>query len=388
MSSDSFESRMDTYARLPVEFVSGRGSTLVDGDGNEYLDLIAGLAVASTGHAHPDVVDAISEQASKLIHVSNLYETRPQKELAERLHGLTGMHSFFCNSGAEAVECALKLARRYAGRFRAAGPARIVACEGGFHGRTFGALAATGQPAKQTPFAPMLGGFTHVPYGDIDAMKAAMSPEVAAVILEPIQGEAGVIVPPEGYLTAVRALCDEWGALLILDEVQTGIGRTGNWFAFQGFGITPDVMCLAKGLASGLPIGVCLATPKAASVLQRGDHASTFGGGPVQSAAALATLDVIEKERLIERAVAAGERFRSGFARVFGEAVTVRGEGLLLALDFGRPIAKQVAAGLLDRRVLVNDVTPAAIRLAPPLVLEDEEIDRAIEVIGEVADAF
>lgn len=375
---------MDVYARRAVEFVSGRGCTLVDAAGDEYLDLIAGLAVASTGHAHPDVVAAITEQASKLIHVSNLYETRPQRELADRLHELTGMLSFFCNSGTEAIECSLKLARRYAERFRAVGPARVIACEDGFHGRTFGALAATGQPSKQRPFAPMLPGFTHVPYADLDAMSAAMDPEVAAVILEPIQGEAGVIVPPPGYLAGVRALCDEWGALLIVDEVQTGIGRTGTWFAFERAEIVPDILCLAKGLASGLPIGVCLATPKVASVLQRGDHGSTFGGGPVQAAAALATLGVIESENLVERAAAAGDRLVAGLEKSLQGDAFVRGAGLLLAVDLGAPIAGAVTDRAFERKVLVNDVTASAIRLAPPLVIEDEEIDRAVAVIGEV----
>lgn len=384
MTELTSEHVMDVYARRAVEFASGRGCTLVDDEGDEYLDLIAGLAVASTGHAHPEVVRAIAEQAAKLIHVSNLYETRPQKDLAARLHDLTGMLSFFCNSGAEAIECSLKLVRRYAGRFRAVGPARVVACNGGFHGRTFGALAATGQPPKQEPFAPMLPGFTHVPYGDLDAMTAAMSPEVAAVMLEPIQGEAGVIVPPAGYLAGVRALCDEWGALLIVDEVQTGIGRTGGWFAFESAGIAPDILCLAKGLASGLPIGVCLATPKVASVLQRGDHGSTFGGGPVPAAAALATLDVIEKESLLERALVAGQRLIAGLERSLHQDASMRGAGLLLAVDLGAPIAARVTDLAFERRVLVNDVTASAIRLAPPLVIEDEEIDRAVTVIGEV----
>ncbi|MDQ4024911.1 MAG: acetylornithine/succinylornithine family transaminase, partial [Actinomycetota bacterium] len=323
---------MDTYRRWPVRFVSGRGATLVDEHGKEYLDLTAGIAVASTGHCHPAVTAAIREQAGRLVHVSNLYETDPAAALAERLSGLTGgMRSFFCNSGAEAVEAALKLARRYGGHRRT-----IVAASGGFHGRTMGALSVTGQPAKRAPFEPLVGGVVHVPFGDVRALADALGPGVAAVLLEPIQGEAGVIVPPEPYLAEVRRLCDESGALLILDEVQTGIARTGRWFAYEHAGVTPDILCLAKGLGAGLPIGACLARPDVAASFGRGDHGSTFGGGPVPAAAALAVLQVVEHEGLVERARVAGELLAAGLESAFRSA-PVRGRGLLLAAALPQP---------------------------------------------------
>ena len=269
---------MNTYARMPVRFVSGRGARLTDDAGRSYIDFLAGIAVASVGHAHPLVAAAIAEQAAALIHVSNFFSTIPQERFATELAELTGgMHSFFCNSGAESIEAALKLARKH-GRARGRDATRIVCADGGFHGRTFGALSATGQPSKQAPFEPLVGGFVHVPYGDAAALEEVMGDDVAAVLLEPIQGEAGVIIPPPGYLAAARKLCDETGALLILDEVQTGLGRTGAWFAWEHEGVSPDVMCLAKALAGGLPMGACLATPEASAFVP-GDHATTFGGG-------------------------------------------------------------------------------------------------------------
>ncbi|MDQ3957192.1 MAG: aminotransferase class III-fold pyridoxal phosphate-dependent enzyme, partial [Actinomycetota bacterium] len=280
------ESLMPAYRRWPVRFVEGRGSTLVDSGGREYLDLVAGIAVVGVGHCHPRVTGAIHAQSSRLVHVSNLYETEPARELAHRLAALTGgMRAFFCNSGAEAVECALKLARRHGGARR-----RIVAATGGFHGRTLGALSVTGQPHKQAPFEPLIGAVTHVPFGDARALEASLGDDVAAVLLEPIQGEAGVVVPPDGYLARARAACDATGALLILDEVQTGLGRTGRWFAFEHEGVVPDVVCLAKALGNGLPVGACLARPGVS--FEPGDHGSTFGGGPVVAAAACAVLDV------------------------------------------------------------------------------------------------
>jgi len=375
---------MATYKRWPVEFVSGRGAVLVDAGGRQYIDCVAGIAVASVGHAHPRVASAIAAQASRLIHVSNLYLTQPQNRLAERLGGLTdGMRSFFTNSGAESIECAIKLARRWAGRN--GGPDRrgVVATVGGFHGRTLGALTATGQPGKQEPFAPLVPGFVHVPYDDVAALRAAVDDSVAAVILEPIQGEAGVVVPSEGYLRAARDLCDEHGALLVLDEVQTGLGRTGEWFAFRFEGVEPHIMCLAKSLAGGLPMGVCLARPEVASAFEPGDHATTFGGGPVQAAAALAVLDVIEEESLVARARVAGERLRAGLRLVF-ENHEVRGRGLMIAVDLGREVAHQVVERALERGLLVNDVNPSVLRLCPPLVISDEQIDEAVQILGEV----
>ncbi|HEX2056849.1 MAG TPA: acetylornithine transaminase [Actinomycetota bacterium] len=372
---------MPTYRRWPVRFVSGSGCTLVDSGGKRYLDLVAGLAVASVGHCRPEVTTAIADQAARLVHVSNLYETEPAEQLALRLAGLTGgMQSFLCNSGAEAVECALKLARRRGGTRR-----RIVAADGGFHGRTLGALSVTGQPSKRAPFEPLVGEITHVPYGDTPALEAALDEDVAAVLLEPIQGEAGVVVPPDGYLRAARAACDGAGALLILDEVQTGVGRTGRWFAYEHEAVAPDVVCLAKGLAGGLPIGAALATPAVAASFAPGDHGSTFGGGPVPCAAALAVLDVVEKEGLVERAAAAGARLAQGLERIFG-AGTVRGRGLLLGVALDRPLARAAAALAIRRGLLVNDAAPDVLRMAPPLVITDEEVDSALVVIEEVWD--
>ena len=373
---------MATYKRWPVEFVSGRGAVLVDDSGREYIDCVAGIAVASVGHAHPRVVSAIAAQARKLIHVSNLYVTEPQNRLAQCLADLTGgMRSFFTNSGAESIECAIKLARRWAGR-RGDGRHGLVAAVGGFHGRTLGALTATGQPAKQKPFEPLVPGFVHVPYDDVGALDAAVDDSVAAVVLEPIQGEAGVVVPSEGYLRAARELCEERGALLVLDEVQTGLGRTGDWFASQFEGIEPDVMCLAKSLAGGLPMGACLATPEVASAFEPGDHATTFGGGPVQAAAALAVLDVIEEEGLVERARVAGRRLGAGLREVFGDH-EIRGRGLMIAVDLGRVVAYEVAERALQRGLLVNDATPSVLRLTPPLVITDAQIDEAVGIVGD-----
>lgn len=377
---------MPTYRRWPVEFASGRGSTLVAGDGTEYLDLVAGIAVASVGHAHPAVADAVARQVRTLVHTSNLYPTRPAAALAERLAEMTGGKlAFFCNSGAEAVECALKLARKW-GRGRR-GATRIVATAGGFHGRTFGALAATGQPAKQAPFEPLPGGFDHVPFGDADALDAAVDERVCALVLEPIQGEAGVIVPPPGYLRRARELCTERDVLLVLDEIQTGFGRTGAWFAAQHDDVDADVVCIGKALAGGLPMGACLARPEIAASFEPGDHGSTFGGGPVQSAAARATIDVIEGEGLVERARVAGAALSSGLRRVAGPGIEVRGRGLMIGLDLGAPRARAVAEAAFDRGVLVNDAAPSVVRLVPPLVITDDEIARAIEVVGEVLDA-
>ena len=369
-----------TYVRWPIKLVSGEGCHVTDSDGKTYLDLIAGLAVASLGHAHPRVTAAIAEQASRLVHVSNLYRTEPQEELAEQLSILTGGYlSFFANSGAEAIECALKLARRWGGPERRG----VIAAHGGFHGRTIGALSVTGQPAKQEPFRPLLPEVTHVAYDDVGALEDTLDDSVAAVLLEPIQGEAGVIVPDAGYLALVRKLCDEAGALLMLDEVQTGVGRTGRWFAYESAGIEPDVVCLAKGLASGLPIGVCLASPAVASAFQPGDHASTFGGGPVQCAAGLAVLDVIRSEGLLENAAAMGARFKDGLRELFGNEGRVRGEGLLIGVELDRPVAHELVTAALECGLLVNNATPNVIRLAPPLVISAAEVDEGLALLAE-----
>lgn len=372
---------MNTYKRWPVEFESGRGCKLFDTGGKEYLDLIGGLAVMSLGHSHPKVVAAIADQAQRLVHVSNLYSTRLQEDLASRLASISsGKLSFFCNSGAEAIECALKLVRRWSGPDRR----RVIAAAGAFHGRTLGALTVTGQPSKQEPFRPLLPGVTHIPYDDAGALEDALDDDVAAVLLEPIQGEAGVVVPSDDYLPIARKLCDESGSLLILDEIQTGVGRTGRWFASDHTGVTPDVVCLAKALAGGLPIGVCLADPRVAGAFRPGDHASTFGGGAVQMAAALAVLDAIEEEGLVQRAAEAGTRLIRGLNAIFGPRAEVRGKGFLVAAELDADLARDVTSAALEKGVLVNDATPRVVRLAPPLVITDEEIDHGLAVLGEV----
>jgi len=376
---------MNTYRRWDLELASGSGARLFDGTGRSYVDCVAGIAVASVGHSHPALTEAINRQASKLVHVSNLYHTGPAEELAAELAALTGgMHTFLCNSGAEAVEAAIKLTRKW-GRSRMRH--RIVAAEGGFHGRTLGALAATGQPAKRTAFEPLPPGFSHVPFGDTAALDSAVGDEVAAVLLEPIQGEAGVVMPPEGYLAAAKAACERAGALLILDEVQTGVGRTGAWWAYQQAGVSPDIVCIAKGLAGGLPIGACLAAPAVAAAFEPGDHGCTFGGGPVQSGAALAVLEIIASEGLLERAKEAGEVLMQGLAAIFSDAAEVRGRGLLIGVELPETKARAVAEAALERGLLVNDATPNVVRLTPPLVITDGDIQKTLEILEEVAGA-
>jgi acetylornithine/N-succinyldiaminopimelate aminotransferase len=379
------EYTMPTYRRWPIEIVSGSGCRVTDSDGRSYLDLVAGIAVASVGHAHPAVAAAVAEQAATLVHVSNLYGTRPQAELARKLAVLTGgMISFFANSGAEAIECALKLARKWARAHKGEGAAGIVAAEGGFHGRTYGALSATGQPAKRVAFEPCVPGFTHVRYGDADALAAAVSERTAAVLLEPIQGEAGVVLPLDDYLARARSICDQHGALLILDEIQTGLGRTGRMFGHDGSGMTPDVMCLGKALAGGLPMSACLATRDVASAFEPGDHATTFGGGPVQAAAALAVLAVIETEDLVDRADVVGAHLREGLAKIVPQGAEVRGRGLMVGVDLKASDARTVVEKALERGLLVNDATPDVVRLVPPLVISDAEVEEALWVLEEV----
>ena len=373
---------MDTYRRWPVEFVSGAGCRLTDTDGKSYLDLVSGIGVAALGHAHPDVAAAVADQSARLVHVSNLYETSPQQLLARRLSELTGgMRAFFCNSGAESVECAIKLARKHAGPTRS----RIVSAVGGFHGRTFGALSATGQGSKSAAFEPLVPGFTHVPYDDLSELGSVLADDVAAVLIEPIQGEAGVIVPTDGYLAGVRDLCDRSGALLVLDEVQTGLGRTGSWFAYEHESVTPDILCLAKALGGGLPLGACLAGPRVAEAFQPGDHGSTFGGGPVQAAAALAVLHVIEGDGLVSRSATVGAVLQEQLRSIFGDG-SVRGRGLMIGIALGTPVARDFAARALERGLLVNDPAPDTLRLLPPLVITDAEVDEAVAIIREVWD--
>jgi acetylornithine/N-succinyldiaminopimelate aminotransferase len=382
---------MPNYAPPPVTFVRGEGSRLWDVDGKEYLDFLGGLAVTSLGHSHPAVAAAVAEQARTLLHVCNLFGTTVGPEVAETLDRLIGGPAgqiFFCNSGAEANECAIKLARKWGGG-AGRGPKGhtrhgVVSTYGSFHGRTLAALAATGQPTKHEPFQPLPEGFRHVALGDVEAMDAAVDPSVVgAVLLEPIQGEGGVNVPPKGWFAEVRRICDERDVLLVLDEVQTGLGRTGAWFGFQHEGIQPDVVTMAKALGNGMPIGACWARADVASAFVPGDHGTTFGGQPLAAAAARATLAVMEAEDVPARARRAGARLAEGLAELPG-VTSVRGRGLLLAAELdGRP-SKDVNAAALARGLVVNAVTPTAIRLAPSLLVADAELDQALAILEAV----
>ena len=378
---------MRTYADPPVTFVRGRGTVLYDASGREYLDFVTGLAVVSLGHAHPVVAEAVAEQARTLCHVSNLYGNTLAPEVARTLDrlvnggtGQAGGQVFFANSGAEANECALKLARRWAGEGRHV----VVSADNSFHGRTLATLTATGQPEKQAPFRPLPEGFVHVPYDDVTALEKALEANpVAAVLLEPLQGEGGVVVPSSDYLGAVRALCTDHDALLMLDEVQTGLGRTGRWFAFQAQALRPDVVTMAKALGNGMPVGACWARAEVAAAFSPGDHGSTFGGQPLALAAARATLAVMEAEDVCGRARRAGALLAEGLGRLPG-VVSVRGAGLLLAAQLHAPTAPEVSQRALRRGLLVNPVRPDALRLAPPLVVSDGEIEAALAVLRDV----
>jgi predicted acetylornithine/succinylornithine family transaminase len=362
-----------TYARNPVEFVRGEGTRLWDDSGNEYLDFLGGISVVQIGHCHPQLVAAVTEQAARLMHVGNLFYTEPGIRLAQRLaeRGLGGK-AFLCNSGAEAIECALKLARRHRPR------GNFVVIEGGFHGRTMGALSATPQEAKQAPFAPLVPGFTAVPRNDPAAIEAAVDGDTAAVLLEPIQGESGIHPQSAETLRAARAACDRHGALLIFDEIQCGMGRTGDLWAWQGLGVRPDVMTVAKGLGGGLPIGACLTSPEYAGVLQRGDHGSTFAGGPVIAAGAHVVLDVVDDPDFLAAVAEKGERLLAGLGDL---GLDARGRGLMVAFtcDDGPGLAGRL---LLDQRLVVNATGPDTIRLLPPLTVSEDEIDDAVARIG------
>jgi len=374
MWSDRWEaSMMKNYGRPPLLLVRGKGSRVWDDSGKEYIDLIAGIAVNALGHGHPAFVQAITDQLNTIGHTSNLYATEPGLHLAERLLQLSdapsGSRVFFCNSGAEANEAAFKLSRL-------TGRTHVVVATGGFHGRTMGSLALTAQPAKQDPFRPLPGEVTVVPYGDAQALAAAVTLETAAVFLEPIQGEGGVIVPPRGYLAAARAACDAQGALLILDEVQTGIGRTGAWFAFQNEQVMPDVLTLAKGLGGGLPIGALIAFGDAANLFTPGSHGSTFGGNPISARAALTVLEVIEREGLLEQVCASGERLAAELPALSqGLVHSVRGAGLLRAAELNGVLSSDVDAALRANGLLANAVAPNAIRMAPALNISTADLD-------------
>jgi acetylornithine/N-succinyldiaminopimelate aminotransferase len=384
---------MSVYGRQPVAFTRGEGVRLWDTDGRSYLDFVAGIAVMSVGHTHPKVVDAIRDQAGRLVHVSNLYYTEPQVRLAERLHDLLGWGKvFFANSGAEANECAVKLARRWQREQGRPGRVGLVAALGSFHGRTVATLAATGQLAKHEPFAPLPPELVHhVPLNDAGALEAALTEDIGALLLEVVQGEGGVYVAEPDYLSAARKLCDERGILLVFDEVQTGLGRTGRWFAFEHAGVTPDVVTLAKALGGGLPIGACIAREEVADAFRPGDHATTFGGGPVPCAAALAVLDVIEQERLVSNSAAMGERLVSALAGALASnpaVVEVRGLGLLVAVELAGDWSRDAVDAARERGLLVNNVRPDTVRLSPPLIVSAEDVDQAASLLTGVLAGF
>ncbi|MFF8276285.1 acetylornithine transaminase [Streptomyces lateritius] len=377
-------SLMDNYGTPRLPLVRGEGVRVWDADGTAYLDFVGGIAVNALGHAHPAIVEAVSRQIASLGHVSNLFVAEPPVALAERLlqhFGRPGGRVFFCNSGAEANEGAFKIGRL-------TGRSHMVATEGGFHGRTMGALALTGQPGKQTPFLPLPGDVTHVPYGDVEALRAAVTEETALVIIEPIQGENGVVVPPVGYLQAAREITRATGTLLVLDEVQAGVGRTGHWFGHQAHdGVDPDIVTLAKGLGGGLPLGATVAFGEAAELLKPGHHGTTFGGNPVACAAGLAVLDTLAGDGILDEVKRLGEKLRNGIEGLGHPLVShVRGAGLLLGIVLTESLAPQVQQAAQDAGLLVNAPAPDVVRLMPALIITDAEVDAFLERLPGVLD--
>jgi len=376
-------SLQNNYGKPSITLVKGTGILVTDADGKTYMDFLGGIATSILGHAHPSIVKAVTKQVSTLSHVSNFYAHPNAIALAEKLTKMTGDKNakvFFCQSGAEANEAALKLSRR-------TGKVRVVAAQGAFHGRTMGALSLTGQPSKREPFLPLIKGVKHVPYGDIDAMRKAVSKKTAMVIIEPIMGEAGVIVPPQDYLHQLRQICDKNGALLVIDAVQTGMGRTGDWFGYEYSGITPDVITLAKGLGGGLPLGAMIALGKAADLFQPGDHGSTFGGNPVTTAAGLAAIDFIEAKGILSKVEKQGAHLIQELALIPG-VKEVRGAGLLLGIELESLKASDVSEAMRDAGVLVNAANATTIRIAPALIVTDAQITKFISTFRKViADA-
>jgi acetylornithine/N-succinyldiaminopimelate aminotransferase len=373
----------DNYGTPKLSLVRGAGSTLWDADGTRYTDFVGGIAVNALGHAHPAVVEAVTRQIGALGHVSNLFIAEPPVALAERLLQLFGRPGrvFFCNSGAEANEAAFKIGRL-------TGRSHMVATDGGFHGRTMGSLSLTGQPGKREPFLPLPGDVTHVPYGDTEALRAAVTEQTAFVIIEPIQGENGVVVPPRGYLEAAREITRATGALLVLDEVQTGVGRTGHWFEYQAHqGVEPDVVTLAKGLGGGLPLGATIAFGEAADLLLPGHHGTTFGGNPVACAAGLAVLDTLAADGVLDHVKRIGEKLRDGVEALNHPLVShVRGSGLLLGIVLTEPLAPYVQKAAQDAGFLVNPPAPDVVRLMPPLIIGDDEVDSFLRALPGVLD--
>ncbi|PKO72429.1 MAG: aspartate aminotransferase family protein [Betaproteobacteria bacterium HGW-Betaproteobacteria-14] len=383
---------MNTYTRLPVAFAHGQGARVFDEAGRGYLDALAGIAVSTLGHAHPRLIKAIADQAGRLLHTSNIYRIREQEQLGDRLATLSGMDEvFLCNSGCEANEAAIKLARLFGHQNGVDVPA-IVVMEKAFHGRTLATLSATGNRKVQAGFEPLVGGFVRVPFDDLEAVEqvAANNQSVVAVLIEPIQGEGGINIAHAEYLQGLRRICDERGWLLMFDEVQCGIGRTGRWFACQHAGVMPDVMTLAKGLGSGVPIGACLAAGKAAGVFKPGNHGSTFGGNPLASTAALTTLAVIEEDGLLKRAADLGEQLRGDFARALdGQAgvVAIRGDGLMIGIELDRDCGELVARAL-DRGLLINVTAYRVIRLLPSLVFTDDDARELVSILAPLISEF
>jgi acetylornithine/N-succinyldiaminopimelate aminotransferase len=369
----------NNYGTPSIALIKGKGIVVTDADGKVYLDFLGGIATSILGHAHPAIVKAVTKQVSTLGHISNFYAHPNAITLAEKLVAMTGDKNakvFFCQSGAEANEAAFKISRR-------TGKVRVVAAQGAFHGRTMGALSLTGQPSKREPFLPLIKGVKHVPYGDIEAMRKAISKKTAMVIIEPIMGEAGVIVPPADYLQQLRALCDDKGALLVIDAVQTGMGRTGDWFGYEYSGITPDVITLAKGLGGGLPLGAMIALGKAADLFQPGDHGSTFGGNPVTTAAGLAAIDVIESKKLLNKVKQQGDYLIQEIALIPG-VKEVRGAGLLLGIELETLKASDIATAMRDAGVLVNAANATTVRIAPALIVTDAQINKFISILRKV----
>jgi acetylornithine aminotransferase len=377
---------MPNYGVPPLALARGEGCRVWDTDGNAYLDLIGGIAVSALGHGHPALVEAVSTQVATLAHTSNLFLHEPEVLLAERLLGLLGAEGrvFFANSGTEANEAAYKLIRRHAGP----GRSYVVAADGGFHGRTMGSLALTGKATIREPFGPFPADVRFVTYGSVDELRAAVTGDCAAVFLEPTQGEAGVIAPPEGYLAAARAICDETGAALVLDEIQSGIGRTGTWFQHQHEGVRPDVITMAKGLGGGLPIGACVGLGPYATAFGKGDHGSTFGGNPVACAAALAVLDTIERDGLLDHVTKVGDQLADGVEALDHPLLKgIRGRGLWRAIVLTEPKSAAVESAARDEGFLINAVAPQAIRLAPPLIITPDEVDSFVTALPGILGA-
>ena len=381
---------MNTIARQPVVFVRGQGMRVWDADGMEYLDFLAGIAVCGLGHSHPALVDAICKQAAALMHVSNLYHVPQGPALAKKLVELSGMgRAFLCNSGAEANEAAIKLARKWSKENRGPEKFEIITTEGSFHGRTLTTVTATGQPKYHQGFEPLVPGFRYVPYNDVAALESAIGENTCAVMLEPIQGESGVHPASQEYMQAIRRICDTRGILLILDEIQTGLGRTGKWFGFEHYGIKPDIISLAKTLGGGFPIGACLATGEVATGFRPGNHSSTFGGNPLACAAGLAAVQAIEDEGLVENSAEVGAYFRGALMRLrdkrddIGE---IRGIGLMLAMEMNRGDAPEIAAQCLRDGLIVNAIGRSIIRFLPPLIATKSDVDSALRTMSGVLD--